>query len=471
MSDFSQIRYRNEADEIQNSEMNWIDIKNVVTKKKKFILVTICVSTLCVALLSFFVSPTYQASSRLIVDPNNYSFIKKELQIYSDPSYFSNLFQTKFHLLQSPVIIKKLIKNKDIINDNRFINFRNKIIRRNERFYHLLQNKINKEKFAEDVVISELSKVIKILPLPNSQIFTITAEGDDPLLVQKIVNIFAIESCNFDRQMNNNKYYDIMKRINTKIAVLEKEIQDINKYKERSFKNKKFIFDEKIYHRLFSNMYDDFEKFHLDDIKDKSNFSYNISDKSSKISMNDDYINNLNKQLAFYQTEIVKKENVYGKNHPEIETMRTIINHLKINLKNYHDNQKNNYLRSEEKIEESLDHNIDWLVNKYYEEIKMRSFYKMIENQLEAKYDAYHLLVEQYEKLRIDQQTNLDMMRLLDRATIPSVPIRPEIFKNIVLASLLSSFCSIAVVLIQYINRTSLKSTHLVFQQSMFFLL
>ena len=464
MSDFSQIRYRNEADDVKNNEMNWTDIKNILLKRRKFILGTICVSTLCVALLSFFISPTYQASSRLIVDPNNYSFIKKELQINSDPSYFSNLFQTKFHLLQSPAIIKQLIKNKDIINDNQFINFRNKIIERNQRFYYLQSNKMNKKKLAEDVVILELKKIIKILPLPNSQIFTITAEGDDPLFIQKIVNIFAIESCNFDRQMNNNKYSDIMKRINIKMSALEKEIQDINNYKEKIFKNKKIILDEKIYLRLFTSMYDNFEKVHLDDIKDKSYFAYNINDKSSKININDDYINNMNKQLAFYQTELVKKENFYGKDHPEIMTLKTIIKHLKIKLKNHDDYQKNNYLRSEEKIEESIDHDIDLLVNKYYEEIKMRSFYKMIENQLEAKYDAYHMLVEQYEKLRIDQQTNLDMMRLLDRATIPSLPIRPEILKNIILASLLSSFSSIAVVLIQYINRTSLRSTPLAFQ-------
>ena len=451
MSDYSQIRYQSEKDTFKNTEINWKDIKTILLKRKIFILITMFLSTLGVALLSLMINPTYQATSRLIIDPNNYFFLKKELQSHNDPSSLSSLFQTKLHLLQSSVIIKKMIKNKDIVNDKQFTLFRHKIINRNEKLYYFQSNKIDKKKLAENLLVSELGRVLKIIPLPNSQIFTITAEGENPFLVEKIVNIFAAEACNYDRQVNNNKYDDIKKKISAKLIALEKEIFDLNSYKEKNFKNKKFILDETIYHQLFSTLIDNLEKAHMDNIRDKSYFSTNASGRTAHNNVvNDDYINTLYKQLVFYQTEMVKKEAIYGKDHPEIKELKKIINNLNEKLKNYNNYQKDSFFRSDEKIEESIDHVIDSIRNKYYEEMKLRSLYKMIESQLEAKYDAYHLLVENYEKIRIDQQANLDMIRLLDRATTPFLPVRPEIFKNIILAMFLSSFCSIAVVLLRY---------------------
>ena len=446
-----------EKDQEKIKILNWSEIIKIIKNHHFFLLSTIGIMTASVFVISFFLTPIYETTSRIIIDTNSDTWIKKNHQEYFDSNVNTVLYQTKYKLLQSRELYEKLIHSDELIKDPEFKQW----IEKSKKKYQIknFDKKISiKEKgeLIDSLLIDQVREKINILLVPNTQIVEIRAKSESPFLSQKIANIFALESCDYDNKWSQVIYNDALDKIKKKINSSWLEIKRMSEIKNKlnniNFKKEVFL-DQDSYEKIVMSNINSLQLLQYERKKIQSEHSKKVNSDFLKIRDEDDLIN-VNKKIVNSKAELASLSQVFTNNHPMIISLRRKIDQLSNISENirYEKNKEiKMWIESKIDLEKNFDQEIQQMINNYNNASPLRDSFKMIEKKIEVKFKIYQQLLDLYENIRINKETNTQKIRFIDRAELPISPVAPDVVKNTILTAVFSSFFSIVYVLIRKI--------------------
>lgn len=442
-----------DKDQSTKSALDWYQVVKIIKEHYFFLLSIISIITISVMVVTFYSLPTYETTSQIIIDPNSDTLIKKDYQESIDTNVYTLLYQTKYRLLQSREIFEHLIHNKEMIKDHFFQQWIDEIIKKNKQTKWKDKKSIKaEEERIDSILIEKLRQKIKIYSVPNTQLIEITAQSENPVLAQKMANIFAIESCNYDDKWRQSMYKEVLDKIQKKIESSRIEIDKLTELKKifnEKNKKKEVFLNQEAYDKIVLSNINSLQLLQFERNKIKSEHAKELRSEEFKVK-GDDYLISIDKKIANSKAELASLSQVYKDNYPSIISLKKMISELSdISRKFRHEKNREIEMTIESKddLEKKLNQKIEQMITNYNDALLLRNSQSFIEKKLEVKFKSYQQLLNLFEIVRINQETKFQQMRFLNRASYPISTVSPEVIKNTILSFIISTFFSFTLVL------------------------
>lgn len=442
-----------DKDQSTKRALDWYQVVKIIKEHYFFLLSIISIITISVMVVTFYSLPTYETTSQIIIDPNSDTLIKKDYQESIDTNVYTLLYQTKYRLLQSREIFEHLIHNKEMIKDHFFQQWVDEIIKKNKQTKWKDKKSIKaEEERIDSILIEKLRQKIKIYSVPNTQLIEITAQSENPVLAQKMANIFAIESCNYDDKWRQSMYKEVLDKIQKKIESSRIEIDKLTELKKifnEKNKKKEVFLNQDAYDKIVLSNINSLQLLQFERNKIKSEHAKELRSEEFKVK-GDDYLISIDKKIANSKAELASLSQVYKDNYPSIISLKKMISELSdISRKFRHEKNREIEMTIESKddLEKKLNQKIEQMITNYNDALLLRNSQSFIEKKLEVKFKSYQQLLNLFEIVRINQETKFQQMRFLNRASYPISTVSPEVIKNTILSFIISTFFSFTLVL------------------------
>ena len=348
------------------------DYFDIVQKRLWLVTLVIVAIVGFVAIYDFSSPKIYEAKTSLLIEKQGVKLTGTEENFYGSGGRDVQYYQTQYAILLSRALAEKVIEALNLNRDPEFVN-------------------------VPDLAGDMLDKMVKINPIKNSSIVTITVTGKEPLKIANIANTWARE---YIRQ-------DIEKKTGTAkygVSWLESQVADtLVKLQESERKFNDFIKDNRI---VTVPSIDADKQSLVEDLKrEKGQIEQNMAEFSKR----------------------------YKEKHPKMLAFRAQLKSTEDRLKD----ETDNFLELQEKMVE----------------------YRDLKRRVDTYKSLYEDLLKRAKELDISKELTISNIRVIDTAEVPRIPIKPETLRDIMKALAIAIFLSIGgCFLLEYMD-SSLKTS------------
>ncbi|MCD6551328.1 exopolysaccharide transport family protein, partial [Thermotoga sp.] len=446
-------------------ELTLEDILRIFRKRFWWFFLVLVVTVVLTVVYLFLATPIYEASVTLKVEPESQGSIV---------DLFTNQFMstrpdisTEIELIKSRTNIEKVIENLNLVDYFRKKNPKDEI-----DFY---------------TVVRIVSEMIEVSPVKDTNIVKISVQSDDPELAKNIANELAVVYNNLLKSFSKNVYTVRREFIEKQIPIVEKGLKELED-RLRSFKEKNQIYVLDVEAENLLNMI----------------YTYDSQINQYKLQMDEAQarIAALNEQLKKTNQKLISSETISI--NPVVSQLRTKLAELQVELASLQEKYPETDVRVKDvkrKIEETqkiLRNEVEKIVTsqvqtinpdyqRIYSELidlhsqvqvlnsmitsaeKIRERYVarvsklpeleqqllQLERELKVKENLYSLLLEKLEETKIAEAGVTGRAVIVDRAIIPTEPIKPNKKLTLAIGGVLGVFLGILFVfLIEVMDKT-----------------
>ncbi|MFH2066638.1 MAG: DUF4388 domain-containing protein [Pseudomonadota bacterium] len=406
--------------------------------KRKWIIILIFLAIVGgVALYSYQMTPLYKTTSVIKIEKQSFELVGAETQQLSAGAFF----QTQSSLLNSRSLAAEVLKDTDLWGQN---------------------NTIDPQKV--DWYLSKLT----VEQVTGTSLLNVSYEGESPEKITKILNTHIDAAIKASIQMGQSAaekaYGWLQKELVAQKAEVEANRHAIHEYKKTydiiSKGGQEDLQLQELIGINSSLIQARSERIKYQTIYDQlQSFSLNDDNLMPLPEISNDYvIQKLRTELINLKSKRYQLDQRLGALHPQMIQIDSAIKKLKqditIEIDRLNKSVKANLDRAlayEKSIQDSVDTQKKQAIVSDGQGID----YAMLQQKLSSSQKIYDKLLTQSKELSLVMGREIGSIHLVDRAEIPRKPYKPDIFKNMVMAIVISLFLGITLAFfLEYMDNT-----------------
>lgn len=462
------------------------DYWNVLKKRKSLIIAFTLITVSVTVFISFKMEPIFLASSRMSIERETTSSpISGQRMEYISMQAQMLTFNTHFKLINSKPVIENLLGalndlsfGEDSVESELSTNPLTEILGQARAAVKRLKNNIRllikKEKIVyteqeiHDLQIRGLQGQIKVSNIPDTRIMNISVIDPSPQRAASIANLLAKNYIEFDMASRMETSKSTLEWLNKELYELKKRLEDDEKkfyeYKQLnkvfSLTGKQKVIDQKI--SEFNNEYLSIRNKRqeldakLSEVQKLISGSGNVAHIRSLISNNS--IDSIYANVTNLELELNRLGKVFKGKHPKILQISSEIVKSKSKLESELSKELNNlkvqkqvYMTREKVLEANLAEFEEDAINTSGKELK----YTILQRNMVTSQNLYDTLVSKIKESNIVSSSSSSNLRIVENASVPLNPIKPNKKKNFLLSLLLGLFGGVGMAFfLEYLDQT-----------------
>ncbi len=280
---------------------------------------------------------------------------------------------------------------------------------------------------------------LKVEPVRNTRLVTISFEGRDPVLITQIVNTLAEAYMERTVELKFNAAQAAMHWLEDRVGEERKRIewaeQALQAFRERenilSPEGGEEILVKKI--AILNDMYIHMRVKRLE-MESQAQMLQRIAKdpklvESFPLIMQNQFIQTLKANYATLELDLSELSDRYGFKHPSLQRKELQLNTLKSNVS--HGIEQ---VRQSVEMQAQLGRLMEDYVRNLIDETKREVFgfhqkaiqYGVLKREIEAQKEVYNLLLRRLNETGVTEQIRMGNASLIDPAEVPSVPFKPQ---------------------------------------------
>jgi uncharacterized protein involved in exopolysaccharide biosynthesis len=466
----------------EDSGLDIHEYYRVVVKHKLLIIVSVLLCVLVVGWKTYTMDPVFRATALIAIDSSSMKSPLTGKAPYESWFEQTSKFNTHARLLTSREVLEKVVDTlglldaptKQVEEKSQFWEFMKQLkdsIRIKENIKVLLgRNKApNKPQSKMDMAVQKVSGKIETNQLPDTILYEISAEDEDPLMARDLANSLAEAYIEFNIdnhidysrnsfQWMNDQFYEVKKK-------LEDSERDFINYKEQE---KLFSVEgrqDEILHKI-REMNDTYlqvrnKRLELEaNYKELKGLTALEKDDILRIRslLNNPLINSMYSQLIEAEMEQTKLSKVYKAKHPKMIQASSQRDNIQKKMREEIDKELANIesniaaLTANENV---LQQTINDYENDALETNRKQLQYTILQRNVETNQKLHDTLLTKLKEADITDTMVISNIRVAEKANKPLSPFKPNKKRNLLLSIIVGLLLGVGLAFFrEYIDRT-----------------
>lgn len=466
----------------EDSGLNIHEYYRVVVKHKLLIIVSVLLCVLVVGWKTYTMDPVFRATALIAIDSSSMKSPLTGKAPYESWFEQTSKFNTHARLLTSREVLEKVVDTlglldaptKQVEEKSQFWEFMKQLkdsIRIKENIKVLLdRNKApNKPQSKMDMAVQKVAGKIETNQLPDTILYEISAEDEDPLMARDLANSLAEAYIEFNIanhidysrnsfQWMNDQFYEVKKK-------LEDSERDFINYKEQE---KLFSVEgrqDEILHKI-REMNDTYlqvrnKRLELEaNYKELKGLTALEKDDILRIRslLNNPLINSMYSQLIEAEMEQTKLSKVYKAKHPKMVQASSQRDNIQKKMREEIDKELANIesniaaLTANENV---LQQTINDYENDALETNRKQLQYTILQRNVETNQKLHDTLLTKLKEADITDTMVISNIRVAEKANKPLSPFKPNKKRNLLLSIIVGLLLGVGLAFFrEYIDRT-----------------
>jgi len=466
----------------EDSGLDIHEYYRVVVKHKLLIIVSVLLCVLVVGWKTYTMDPVFRATALIAIDSSSMKSPLTGKAPYESWFEQTSKFNTHARLLTSREVLEKVVDTlglldaptKQVEEKSQFWEFMKQLkdsIRIKENIKVLLgRNKAsNKPQSKMDMAVQKVAGKIETNQLPDTILYEISAEDEDPLMARDLANSLAEAYIEFNIdnhidysrnsfQWMNDQFYEVKKK-------LEDSERDFINYKEQE---KLFSVEgrqDEILHKI-REMNDTYlqvrnKRLELEaNYKELKGLTALEKDDILRIRslLNNPLINSLYSQLIEAEMEQTKLSKVYKAKHPKMVQASSQRDNIQKKMREEIDKELANIesniaaLTANENV---LQQTINDYENDALETNRKQLQYTILQRNVETNQKLHDTLLTKLKEADITDTMVISNIRVAEKANKPLSPFKPNKKRNLLLSIIVGLLLGVGLAFFrEYIDRT-----------------
>jgi succinoglycan biosynthesis transport protein ExoP len=462
------------------------DYWQVITKRKGLVITFACVVIAVTMVISLLMKPVYQATARMSIDQeSNSSPITGQRTEYIDVQSQLLTFNTHFKLIKSKPVIASLLKELNLVDGasasatatlvtnplQAVLVYMQSSVEQLKQNIKLLLNKEQLEPSDQVILdrqIRQLQEQVAIAHERETRLLNIAVEDTDPGLAAQIANLLAQKYIEFDLATRLASENQNMEWLTKEVYSLKKRLEDDERaffeYKQLnkvfSLEGKQKVIDQKITELNNEFLATRSKRQELDAKLSEIDKQYGGSTDIAYVRsiLNNKSIDDIYANLTNLELEISRLGKVFKSKHPKIQQISGEIAKVtaKFNgeLSKEIENLKVQHtvlLNREKVMEQTIGEFEGDAMNTNSLELK----YTILQRNMDTSQKLYDTLVSKVKESGVVSGGATSNIRIVENASVPIDPIKPNKTKNLLLSIILGVFGGVGLAFfLEYLDQT-----------------
>lgn len=468
-------------------EIHLRDYIRILAKRKWLIISSFIVIFASTALFTFTMEPVFEASAKIVIEKENPNVvsIQEVLALDANDSDYS---QTQFEILQSRTVARKVIERLDLANTEEFNpapkddvisvlkqTLRDGLAAISYSIKSLLTPQDQLEQALKDESDSKLVDNflgrLSIDPVRNSRVVNIRFKAKDPVLAARIANAITQVYIELGLEAKLLAVQDAVSWLSNRIQEERSKVEEaqlrFQKYKEDNSIITNFTSDtEQVTQQKLAELNSKVIEAEAARVEAETRYGQARGISSESLDsvaeiLSSPVIQSIKASEMTVQNSIAELSKKYGSNHPHIIALKAEMGELRkrksIEAQKIVQSLKNNYELAMAK-ERSLKEALRTQERGALELSKKSIQYGVLQREAESAKEVYDLLVKRFKEASLTEDMKTVNVRVVDKAEIPTTPVRPKKSMNMLLALVLGLTAGTALAFFAEYLDNSLKS-------------
>lgn len=449
------------------------DYLKVLKKRRSLIIAFLIITVFATMLFSFLMEPVYQASSVMVIDKEESTSVTGEKIDFG--SYQSQLltFNTHFKLIKSkPVVLEvirelKLDSGKDKLETNPFKD----LLKRLKENVKLLIKKESPEVSPEDALdelVKTIQEGIEIQTTRETRLLTISAKNTNPELAGNIANALAKKYIEFDIGSRLQASQKNLAWMHEELYGLKKKLED-DEQKFLEYKKMQNVFSIEGKQKVIDQKISEFNNEYLTARNRRLELDAKLQEVEKQMASSPDVthirsilgnpsIETIYGNLTTLEMEANKLSKVFKKKHPKIVQITSEIEKVRTKLQMELKKEVEN-LKSERAVlfarEQTMEKNIGDFEKDALNAGSKELRYTILQRNVTTSQNLYDTLLSKVKESRVNSSGSTSNIRIVEIASVPQDPVKPNKKKNLLLSIILGVFGGIGLAFfMEYLDQT-----------------
>ncbi len=461
------------------------DYWNVITKRKGLVITFSCLTIIITMALSFLMKPVYQAKARMSIERESTSSpITGQRTEYIDVQSQLLTFNTHFKLIKSKPVIASLldelntVDGEDSAADSLVTNpvqaivvyVKDSVATLKENIKLLLKQEqvVPSEQELIDLQIKQIQEQVEISPERETRLLNIAVEDNDPEVAAQIANLLAQKYIEFDLGTRLASENQNMEWLTKEVYSLKKRLEDDERtffeYKQLnkvfSLEGKQKVIDQKISELNNEYLATRSRRQELDAKLLEIDKQYRRSSDIAYVRsiLNNKSIDEIYANLTTLELEMSRLGKVFRSKHPKIQQLSGEI--AKVTAKfNGELTKEIENLKVQQTIlinrEKVMEQTISDFEGDAMDTNSMELKYTILQRNMDTSQQLYDTLVSKIKESGVVSSGASSNIRIVEQASVPIDPIKPNKKKNLLLSIILGVFGGVGLAfLLEYLDQT-----------------
>jgi len=475
-----------------SQEQEQIDLRDylrVILKRRWTIMTVFAIIVITVAIHTYTATPIYQATTRLVIEKENPNVVSIE-EVMAVDSSGTDYYQTQYKIIESRSVARNVIKRLHLEDseeffpkpkDNLISNLKRSIRETIQYWKDSIESLLKTEKEQKPAepteeydpdseLVSGFIGRIEVSPIRNSRLLDLSFEAKNPVLATKIVNTLARAYIDQNLEIKLRAVQDAVRWLHQRIEVERKKVEQAEQALLRYKKKHSIITDftsdtEHVTAQKLAQLNAQVVDAESIRVEAETYYWQALSLKGSPDmldSIPEVLKNELIREIKKMEVELYKRmselSKKYGKNHPQmvaIESELKTLEKRKAKETNRVVNSLNNQYRVALAKEDSLKAAFAKQKQESLDLNQKAIEYSVLNREVESARDMYDLLIKRFKETTLTEDMRTGNIRIIDRAEVPRVPVKPKKRLNLLLAIIVGLVAGIGLAFFfEYLDNT-----------------
>ncbi|MDY6987211.1 MAG: polysaccharide biosynthesis tyrosine autokinase [Thermodesulfobacteriota bacterium] len=464
------------------------DYLRVILKRRWTVMTVFAIIVISVAIYTFTATPIYEASTRLVIERENPNVVSVEEVMAVDASG-TDYYQTQYKIIESRTVARQVIRRLDLEKSREFFpkpkddllsNLKRSVVETvaswKESITSLFKTAEDKGPDASEgydldtSLVSDFIERITVGPIRNSRLVDVSFRAKDPLLATKIVNTLASAYIDQNLETKLVAVQNAGKWLQTRIAEerdkVEKAEQALLRYKETHGIVTNFSNDvEQVTAQKLGQLNSQVVEAESRRVEAETRYNQALALVGSPDMLDSipEVLNNeLIRQIKSMEVDLYKRmselSKKYGQKHPQMVAIESELQTLQKRKAQEMDRVINS-LRNEYRVALAKEKSLKEALGKQKKEsldLNQKAIqYGVLQREADSARHMYEVLIKRFKETSLTEDMRTGNIRVIDKAEVPSSPVKPRKKLNLLMAITLGLFAGVGLAFFfEYLDNT-----------------
>jgi len=477
------------ANEPEEQEIHLRDYLRVLGLHRWTIIAVFILITVGVTLYSLTATPIYQSSTTLIIEPKVPKALSMEDVLMSDISS-QEYYQSQYEIIKSRPVAKRVINKLDLRQSEEFFpqegdkgmlaswkeSLTDTVNGWKESVMTLLHGEqaphqqANATQSTMQNLQERFRERLSVDPVRNSQLVHVRFQAQDPQLAAKITDAVAKSYIRFDLdnkiESAEETTHWLAQRLDEAQSRVEAAERELQKFKEEQGIVTSFSGEsEKLTAQTLSELNKQLSEAKARRVEAEARYEQARAQGSDPAKLDtipellkNPTIASIRQQEVEISAELAELAETYGSRHPKVVSLKAKLSNLR-SKKRSEIQKVINSLQSEYEValarERSLRQSLEEIKNEAQQLNRKSVEYGVLKRKAESARNMYETLLKRFKETSLSTNVKTGNIRVVESATIPDNPIKPNKKRNVLLAMVLGLMLGVGLAFfLEYLDNT-----------------
>ncbi len=431
----------------EDEEVHLRDYLEVILRRKWIVIVFLISVVVTVTIASFLMQPVYQAKTTIHIQKEEPKVLTFEGVYTIDYWKMEDYYQTKYKILKSRRLAKRVIKRLNLDREPEF-SFQDRTVSTADA--SRVNGPVRSPGERESALIDMFLGRVEVSPVKKSQLVEVKFVSHDPELAAKVANTIADEyielTLDSKLEATNQAKRWLEKQIEDLRAKLETSEERLNSYVSSSriiFLDKEKDF-QSLQTQKLAELSTELGKATAERISKEALYrEIKESGVNNSAILDNPLINSLRSEYASLESEYFKLSKLYKPEYPKMqrlmEQMEKLRSRIEVEAQKVVKAIEADY-KAAVKKENYLSAAIEKLSKEVSDFQEKMIQYQILKREVDTNRQLYNNLLQRLKEVGVSASISASNIQIIDRAEVPRAPYKPKKAVNIALSLIVGLF-------------------------------